>query len=510
MLEHATFSHMNTGFGIVVLCTIALSATAMVEGDSTKNEFWVGPTASGAKGIGTRQWPFDGSTQKKFDAVLKRLPPDSTLHILPGTYFTAGIHYSGSANIKSGQKILGSGIDRTIIRLVTKDAWTGILASELGTNMEICDLTCDGNYKYQQGAVTYYGVGLYGTHCAIRRVKVINLTHHLPYSTESFGILIGTMDLAGHGLNGPSTQNVIEACELSGFRGEFCTGIGIFNNGTKTTTPISGVVRNNRVFLPYSGVRQTQAIGGACGYQKNMVITGNYVDGATIGIYADTGAAEDVVIANNTLKNCSGAPIRCTTAVSNITFCFNTLVVNRMIGGAIAIHLVELPKQNIAIIGNSIRIEGKATGAIFMSVADTAGLLAVNNRVAAGVTNRILSSSKLKIRDNVDAGGGFGLPKVKSFGSATRRVVGAGAHMANDSDFYIGVRATSATTITLPPAAKHIGRELVIVKEVGTKNTVSIVPQQPREKVKGADRFNLNAPYGYVMIVSDGTNWVER
>jgi hypothetical protein len=128
-----------------------------------------------------------------------------------------------------------------------------------------------------------------------------------------------------------------------------------------------------------------------------------------------------------------------------------------------------------------------------MNVTDTSGLLVVNNRVAAGLTNKILSCSKLKIRDN-----------------ATHRVVGDGAYTANDKDFYIGIKATSATKITLPPASERAGSELMIMKEVGTTNTVSVVPQQRREKVKGVDIFNLNAPYSYVMIVSDGTNWVER
>src|ERR1051325_1893126 len=76
---------------ILALACAALTATAETR---LTNEFWVCTNATGkfpwnGQG-GTLDNPYDGSTRANFDGVLSNLPPYSTLHILAGTYETAG------------------------------------------------------------------------------------------------------------------------------------------------------------------------------------------------------------------------------------------------------------------------------------------------------------------------------------------------------------------------------------------------------------------------------------
>lgn len=101
------------------LLSLALLAQATFAETRFSNEFWVSTNVNTANS-GTLDNPYDGSTQPKFDAVLANLPTNSTLHILAGTYHTLGTTYynNGGGSLQTGQKILGSGIDNTILQIV--------------------------------------------------------------------------------------------------------------------------------------------------------------------------------------------------------------------------------------------------------------------------------------------------------------------------------------------------------------------------------------------------------
>src|SRR5438445_3858059 len=93
-------------FGIFMTQTRVLATETLIP-----NEYWVSPSTNTAN-LGTLSNPYDGSTELKFDAVMANLPANSTMHILAGTYQTAG---NRAWAVKSGQQFLGSGIDITII-----------------------------------------------------------------------------------------------------------------------------------------------------------------------------------------------------------------------------------------------------------------------------------------------------------------------------------------------------------------------------------------------------------
>jgi hypothetical protein len=211
------------------------------------NEFWISTNTS-SENLGTLDKPYICATEPEFDNTMSNMPPNCTIHILAGTYQTLGFYQGFS--LQTGQKILGSGIDVTVIQLDTNaqsgsSVMGGPTDSILGTEIEISDLTlnCEGT---SSGNTTYGGLQLYGDRMAVRRVKVVNL---VGYTSESFGIGIN----ASAGAQVMDSQgNIIEECEVSNFVAETseasCSAITLDAGGT-TTSAISGIIRNNRVFL---------------------------------------------------------------------------------------------------------------------------------------------------------------------------------------------------------------------------------------------------------------------
>src|SRR5215469_11296901 len=134
-----------------VLFTLNIAAETIIT-----NEFWICNSTNTAN-RGTLDNPYDGSTRVKFDAIMNAMPPNSTIHILAGTYETWG---SYGWDPKSGDKIVGSGIDHTILHFPSGTPQGGagnsmIYSQFYLTNTEISDLTCDCNWT--GGSYTYSG-----------------------------------------------------------------------------------------------------------------------------------------------------------------------------------------------------------------------------------------------------------------------------------------------------------------------------------------------------------------
>jgi hypothetical protein len=84
-------------------------------------------------------------------------------------------------------------MDVTVIQLVTNSPSVVVMDSQLGTgveetNIEVADLTCDGNY--QGGSYTYDGLILNGPGMYIKRVKAIHMASFDSAFPEVFGIEI--------------------------------------------------------------------------------------------------------------------------------------------------------------------------------------------------------------------------------------------------------------------------------------------------------------------------------
>jgi hypothetical protein len=374
---------------IIILLLFVVTAGAETQ---YTNEVWISTNATGNfYGVGgksgTLDNPLDGSSQTNFDLNMASIPQNTAIHILAGTYLTFG-DGNNHWQPKSGQKILGSGIDVTVLKLDPATPGNasviGMVNPNSGTNIEVSDLTVDCNYI--SGSVLHAGVNLEGTGHAIRRVKAI----HASGTTNSEDFVFSIFAEPG----GHSEGNIIEECEISQFAttGTYVTGISIYGLAGAGST-ISGIIRNNRVSLPLSA--GTFALGGGADVHDTL-FEGNYVDGAAIGFYADTGNQTNVLVAHNTFRNC-GAAIFLSGACyrQNLTFAFNNIQIIAspyVAPVAFAFDINNLGYfTNFAVIGNTVQTSFPA-GQSYFIVANPkafAGLQVANNSVDAGMSNSI-------------------------------------------------------------------------------------------------------------------------
>jgi hypothetical protein len=294
------------------IITLLLFITYSVIASTTiPNEYWISPVPTGniVPMGGTIDNPLDGSNNTNFDLNMGLIPANSTIHLLTGTFQTKG-SWQGYG-LKSGQKVCGSGIDNTIVQLVAPTFVGGSGVSVMGnfgsvTNNEIQDLTIDCNVSNVLD--TYSGVGLIGTENSIRRVKVINCGK-FGGNSEAWGIVIANYYLPD------SIGNIIEECEVSQFRGgggitsiALAGGGDNFGSNSEPAQTISGIIRNNKVILVstnYPIYSKGSWFGiGLGGWQHDVLIEGNYLEGCDVGIPGDTGWAHNVIIQNNQILDC--------------------------------------------------------------------------------------------------------------------------------------------------------------------------------------------------------------
>jgi hypothetical protein len=346
------------------------------------NEFWI-CNSPDTSNLGTLDNPFDGSTRAKFDAIMSLMPPDATIHILAGTYETWGSH---DWQMQSGQKILGSGRDNTILQLSPGTpqylAGTSVIASWLPqTNAEVADLTVDCNWH--GGGYTYGGISLNGTGNMVRRVRVIHCGDTLHTNSEAFGIGLNNGSL-------PVSQgNIIEDCEVSEFSGG--PGITAIIMSGSPTNYMSGIIRNNVVLLPGSPYVNAFGING--GWVSDALVEGNYVYGALNGVYSDTGGWTNTLIVNNTFRNClhgiSIAPAN--NPLKNLKIAFNKIDLAVTNENCVAFDFWGGDWTNIFIFGNTVDFYNPGPVQGFLIAAhDVTGLVFENNFV-----DSILASNQL-------------------------------------------------------------------------------------------------------------------
>jgi len=294
-----------------VFILLLLSINYILASTSIPNEYWVSTVNTGNifPTNGTIDNPLDGSNNTNFDLNMGLIPANSTIHLLTGTFQTKG-SWQGYG-LKSGQKVCGSGIDNTIVQLVAPTFVGGSGVSVMGnfgsvTNNEIQDLTIDCNVSNVLD--TYSGVGLIGTENSIRRVKVINCGK-FGGNSEAWGIVIANYYLPD------SIGNIIEECEVSQYRGgggitsiALAGGGDNFGSNSEPAQTISGIIRNNKVILVstnYPIYSKGSWFGiGLGGWQHDVLIEGNYLEGCDVGIPGDTGWAHNVIIQNNQILDC--------------------------------------------------------------------------------------------------------------------------------------------------------------------------------------------------------------
>jgi hypothetical protein len=135
------------------------------------HEVWIairtdGPSGDGPFGAGTQNDPYDGSTQAKFDKLMREVvPSQATIRLGPGIFQTkggAGHNTPGAWLPQGGQKIVGSGMFATTLQFVgartdTEHVYSYSLIGSFDwlDGFEVSDLTLDCNLDGQPNTTGY-------------------------------------------------------------------------------------------------------------------------------------------------------------------------------------------------------------------------------------------------------------------------------------------------------------------------------------------------------------------
>jgi hypothetical protein len=179
---------------LLLLVTAVLGTTGLLPAASALKQVYIAVRTDGSSGSGTMSDPFNGSTEARFDAVMKSIGPNTQINLSAGTFLT---HGGGAYGLQAGCKVQGSGMGVTVVKLVSF-ASGGTKFVHFATwgrsdNVEIHDLTCDANYTV--GAWPAHdavgGIDIWGSNVLVENVEMINCYGDTVTGQEQFSILLG-------------------------------------------------------------------------------------------------------------------------------------------------------------------------------------------------------------------------------------------------------------------------------------------------------------------------------
>ncbi|HEX7861725.1 MAG TPA: hypothetical protein VF773_15420 [Verrucomicrobiae bacterium] len=468
--------------------------------------------------------------------------PNLVIHLKPGIYQTYGHRWPGYGGtepswlLRAGQRLIGEGIDRTIIRRINpqNDGLVVIATMTAEANVEVQDLTIDGNYWASSNPNISVG-GLNMDHLGrVRGVKFTGTSGNTSTTNETFTLRVsGTKYVAGvRSDDNTARGGLIENCEVSNVKGGYMSGI-LVGAGQST-------VVNNRVYMPHFS---NPAVGdnknGWCGINVgaavDTIISGNFVSGGYVGLYSDWEPVTNLIVSGNQF--------------------LDTIVgINMKRGYAVKVDTIHI------------------TDNIFHLSTDTA---VSSNRYGIRMTTETADSaihvSNVVIKDNIVRGGwdyastwGIYLDRVKNPACYDNRFSYVGlpnpramithfqtvggmiyniftedgrpmnasswltpqssdwlirksilsldpttSYLVQVGDKYIGLQK-AGYTISLPDAATYWGKEIIIVNETGSTLTGSILNCSiSGQTINGAASVSLATPYTSVRVVSNGSSWIR-
>lgn len=218
------------------------------------------------------------------DVILKNAKEGQTINLSAGEYFTRGGNgYSLLNMLKPNCKLIGAGINQTIIKLIQPTDTESSTIFGIGANMTVQDLTVDAMTEegVELGMFKMSGINLVGDNCVIRNCRSINTYGCLKNDRECFSIKIF------YGKNA-----LIDNCEVRSVKGSYHSAIGVN----------SGEIRNCRVFFPepFSDYKYPFFAAYNCEDIKNGWVHHNSAYNATKSYYTDTGTVNGLIIENNT------------------------------------------------------------------------------------------------------------------------------------------------------------------------------------------------------------------
>jgi len=254
------------------------------------------------------------------------LNPPIAVHLGPGLFqtngYTDGIAGGGGWQPRPAMKIVGSGMDVTILQLAGGSTNANFYAvghavspgtqPNLLDYFDISDLTIDCNLAAFTGTSPASGaVRVMGNHAKVRRLKVINWGTKSSTSAPGFVVCVVTATTFASvedcgieeciAVNPASPSNAVPVTVFN------AGGVEVPYGGPNLTVPlaygIAPYIRNCFVDAgeasPFSPVVQ----GLSMAWCKAGIIEGNQVHNLGFGIVQQQTAAQDIVIRNNWFKN---------------------------------------------------------------------------------------------------------------------------------------------------------------------------------------------------------------
>lgn len=242
---------------------------------------WVAIRGDGEVGSGAQSDPFDGSTADRFVPLIQNAPPNTIIHIGPGTY------PAHLMNVAAGIQLLGAGKNTTIL------SWDGTgntdydIVNVIGDNVMVSNLTIDCRadiYPVTPNALQSWDA----SGVTFERVRATNIRADAANPHQE------RFPIAQFAQSATRTNGLIDNCEVDHFTG--CgTMINFLHGGSGAVSVyMSGTISNNYIHdCPAAGI----GLSGA----GDTTVTGNTVDGAFLAIIHDTSFSPNVRIINNML-----------------------------------------------------------------------------------------------------------------------------------------------------------------------------------------------------------------
>ena len=365
--------------GTAVAGTIGITPAGIIDA-GIQNAVWISIRTDGDPGSGTQDDPFDGSTQAKFDALMRSFSSGNIrINLLTGTYSTFGVwDNSGTTNgflTKPGWKIYGSGMGQTIVKLTGQTSvgttFNHAVFAANGADcsgLEIHDLTIDCNslnIGLPLATDSTGGIEVGGNNIWIDNVEIINAYGIFPGGHESFCILV----TSGNNLK-------VTNC----YTHSYAAGANYTNGVTLGVSGFGGVVACN-----YDD-------GGAHGFSgggsNDLFLANTTTSNTGVGWYVDTGSVDGLTLKGNTFAAAT-IPIQFNvdspSTVKNVQIEGNILLAYDASGTSGIVLGGNAPKSNFIISNNIMKNPGggPGTGFILNNGAGATGLV-VNGNITDG------------------------------------------------------------------------------------------------------------------------------
>jgi len=327
----------------------------------------------------------------------------------------------------------------------------------------------------------------------------VNVVTGLGYYINDTSVLNGTTLGSGVVTSSLTTVGALDS-------GSITSGFGAIDNGTSNITT-GGIIK-----LDVDGTAENAAGSLTLGAGNDA---GIFFDGTNLVLITNGAGASGIILdsEDDTLEIKGSGVLQAT---------FDTTGLNLVTGDAYYINATSV--LNATTLGSSVVTSSLTSVGALDSGSITSGFGAIDNGTSNITTGGIIkldvdgaaknSAGSLTLGAGNDAGvywDGSSLlldaDALKSTGSLTYKLVSKTATYTAANEYVIDVDATSgAASINLPTAASVAGLAYYIYKSDSSANIVTVDPDGS-ETINGDSTKELIGQYGYIKIVSDGTNW---